>query len=142
MYITDKAIALGDFFSFAPDPSCGALASFVGIVRNLDQGRPVKKLHYECYLPMANKMIQTLIEEAKEKWGPHEIRVLHRVGSLEIGEAAVAIAVSSAHRAEALLTCGYLIEAIKKRVPIWKKEVFRDGTSEWVLCGHSMETVA
>ena len=139
MSITDKPILLQDFFSFAPDPSCGALASFVGIVRELDHGRLVKRLHYECYGSMADKMIQILIEEAKQKWNPHEIRLLHRVGTLEIGEAAVAIAVRSIHRTEALSACAYLIEAVKKRVPIWKKEIFKDGTSEWVLCGHSTE---
>lgn len=142
MYITDKPIDCMDFFSFTPNPSCGAVSSFMGIVRNHDHGRAVLKLRYECYRPMANKMIQALIEEAKAKWNPAQIRVLHRVGTLEIGEAAVAIAVEAAHRAEAFSSCSYLIESIKKRVPIWKKEIFQDGSSEWVLCGHSVEAVA
>ena len=142
MTLTQKAICLEDFFSFQPDKTCGAVASFVGIVRNHDHGRSVKRLHYECYWLMAEKMIQTLIGEAKNRWSVGEIRVLHRVGELEVGEAAVAIAVSSAHREEAFLACRFLIEEIKKKVPIWKKEFFEDGSSEWVLCGHPSECVA
>ena len=81
-------------------------------------------------------MIKTLIDEAKNQWGVDDIRVIHRVGWLEIGETAIAIAVSSAHRAEAFSACRFMIEEIKKKVPIWKKETFRDGTSDWVSCTH------
>ena len=136
MYITNEPIDLGDFFSFTPAKSCGALATFTGIVRDHDHGRQVKKLYYDCYPSMAERMIKILVAEAKNQWGVDEIRVSHRIGSLEIGEVAVAIAVSSAHRAESFSACRFIIEEIKKRVPIWKKEIFENGASEWVLCTH------
>ncbi len=139
MYITREPVDLGKFFLRLPDASCGAAASFVGLVRNHDQGRRVQKLYYECYESMADKMIGILVSEAHEKWNVKDIHVSHRIGPLEIGEAAVAIAVSSSHRDEAFRACRYLIEEIKKRVPIWKKEIFEDGTAEWVTCSHPVE---
>ena len=83
---------------------------------------------------MAEKMLEDLVLETKRRWPVDEVRILHRIGTLEVGEAAVAITVSSAHRAEAFEACRFVIEEIKKRVPIWKKEIFEDGTSEWVFC--------
>jgi len=141
MYITEQPIVLKDFFSSPVSPSAGAMASFVGVVRNHDHGRAVQKLYYECYQSMANSMIHDLIEKAKAQWALNEIRILHRVGILAIGEVAVAIAVSAAHRDEAFLACRFLIEEIKKNVPIWKKEFFEDGTSQWVICSHLQQTV-
>ena len=142
MYITQEPILLSKFFSFSPSDSCGALASFVGIVRDHDEGRRVKELYYECYPAMAEKMIGKLIEETRQIGGVDEIRVLHRVGELEIGETAVVIAVGSAHRDKAFQGCRSLIERIKKEVPIWKKQIFEDGITEWVLCNHFVEAVA
>ena len=141
MHITREPIVLQDFFSYSPNKSCGALASFVGVVRNHDHGRAVKRLFYECYFSMAEKMIQQIIEESKVTWAVDEVRVTHRVGSLEIGEAAVAITVSADHRAEAFAACRFVIEEIKHKVPIWKIEIFEDGAGEWVLCAHPAEAV-
>ena len=140
MRITEKAIDLNEFFS-APDASCGAVAAFVGLVRNHDHGRSVRRLQYECYRSMAEKMIETIVGRAKELWPVDEVRVCHRVGPLEIGEAAVAIAVSSSHRDEAFEACRFVIEEIKKKAPIWKKEIFEDGTGEWVFCAHRLEAM-
>ncbi len=136
MFITEDPIRLEHFFSFSPRQSCGALASFVGIVRNHDHGRAVKRLFYECYFSMAEKTLGKIVEEAKREWDVDEILVRHRVGSLEIGEAAVAIAVSAAHRAEAFSACRFVLEEIKTKVPIWKKEIFEAGESEWISCDH------
>ena len=91
-------------------------------------------MHYECYPSMAEKLLQSIILEAKARWPLEEIRILHRIGTLEIGDTAVAIAVSSSHRAEAFEACRFVIEEIKKKVPIWKKEIFENGTEEWVFC--------
>ena len=132
-HITDQPIHLENFFSITPDWSCGALASFVGIVRNHDHGRPVRKLFYDSYASMADSMIGRLAREAGNRWNIHEIRVLHRIGEIRVGEAAVAIAVSSSHREEAFTACRFMIEEIKNRVPIWKKEFYEDGVSAWVL---------
>ena len=137
MVITDELIDIQKFFSCESPRSCGAVASFVGIVRNHDKGRAVKGLYYDCYRSMAEKMIKALIEEAETRWDLGEVMVSHRIGHLEIGEVAVAIRVTSAHRAEAFEACRFMIEGIKEKVPIWKKEIFEDGTSEWVLCSHA-----
>ena len=139
MTITDETIRLHKFFSGEPSGSCGAVASFIGIVRDHDDGRAVKGLYYDCYRPMAEKMVQVLMEVAETRWDVERIRVSHRIGHLEIGEVAVAISVSAAHRSEAFEACRFMIEKIKEKVPIWKKQIFEDGSSEWVLCGHSEE---
>ena len=136
MFITDDPINLSEFFSKEVDPTCGATASFVGVVRDHDHGKPVQKLYYECYVSMADKQIRAILENAKRCWPVRNVQVLHRIGWLNVGEAAVVISVSSAHRDEAFAACRYMIEEIKGKVPIWKKEVFKDGTSEWVLCAH------
>jgi molybdopterin synthase catalytic subunit len=137
MYITDEPILVSEFLGADTPESCGAVASFVGVVRNHDHGRAVWKLYYESYRSMAEKRIGAIIEEAKGRWPVEEIRVLHRVGWLGIGEAAIAVAVSSAHRAEVFAACEHVVGQIKHTVPIWKNEFFEDGTSEWVLCGHA-----
>lgn len=142
MRITQEPIRLDEFFSSAPKPSCGALASFVGLVRDHDHGRRVLRLHYECYRSMAEKMLEEILVDAKRLWPVDEVRILHRVGTLEIGETALAIAVSSAHRAEAFEACRFVIEQIKKKVPIWKKEIFEEGTGEWILCPSSAEILS
>ena len=137
MYITEQAIDLQKFFSEASPPTCGAAVSFAGIVRNHDHGRGVKSLCYDCYRPMAEKVMQGLVKEAQSRWGIEKVQLLHRIGRLNIGEAAVVISVSSAHRAESFEACRFLIEKIKSQVPIWKKEIFEDGTGEWVSCAHT-----
>lgn len=143
VHITQEPILLEKFFSSMPERSCGALVSFAGIVRDHDHGRPVRKLYYDCYVSMADLVIEKLTQEAQARWSIDDIRILHRVGELEIGEVAVAIAVSSVHRDEAFLACRFAIEEIKKNVPIWKKEVFMDGAHEWVGCSHAkMEAVS
>src|SRR3989338_1977143 len=120
-FITNDPISLDQFFKEKPDPSCGALASFVGVVRNRQEGREVKKLYYECYLSMANQEIRRIVDEVKKEYGVGDVQVLHRVGWLEVGEVAVAILVSAVHREEAFSACRSVIDQIKKQVPIWKK---------------------
>lgn len=97
---------------------------------------------------MAEKMMAGIAVEARRRWAIHSIHVLHRIGTLEIGEAAVAIRVDAAHRDEAFKACRFVIDEIKRRVPIWKKEIYADGAAEWVLCtdvhprgGHRLESV-
>ena len=133
--ITSDPIALERFFS-QTDPACGAVAMFVGVVRNHDHGRPVSRLRYECYPSMAERVLTALVARAKNNWPVADVKVLHRVGDLNIGDAAVAIAVSAAHRDEAFSACRFLIESIKREVPIWKKQIYADGSAEWVVCHH------
>lgn len=122
--------------------SSGAEVLFIGKVRNHSGGRKVLFLEYEAYETMAEKMIQDFIGEALTRWPVDCITVLHRLGKVELGEAAVVITVESAHRDEAYQASRFLIEEIKHKVPIWKKEYFEDGTSLWSRCGHREESYA
>lgn len=133
MFTTNQPVSIGEFLNGAPDPSCGASVIFVGTVRNDQNGKPVEKLCYECYESLANREISLIVDEAKKRYGVDRIRVLHRIGWLKVGDVAVIIEVKSTHREEAFQACRAVIDEMKKKVPIWKKEVFRDGTSEWVL---------
>lgn len=123
-----------------PPADCGGSAYFLGRVRNHHEGRKVKRLFYECYQPMAEKEIRKIVESVKLETGVKEIRIVHRIGWLEVGEIAVAIAASGAHRAEAFQACRHMIDRIKDDVPIWKKEVYEDGIQEWVICSHNHNT--
>ncbi len=115
----------------------GAEVIFIGKVRNHSHAREVLYLEYESYESMAETLIAALIEEAKSKWSVDEVRILHRLGRVGLGETAVWIEVHSAHRDESYQASRFLIEEIKYRVPIWKKEYFKDGTSQWSLCQHA-----
>jgi len=117
----------------------GALALFVGVVRNENAGRPVLHLEYEAYEEMALSEMQAIDREARRRWPITEIRIVHRLGRMEIGEASVAVAVASPHREEAFEACRFAIDTLKKTVPIWKKEFYADG-AVWLegpgACGH------
>jgi molybdopterin synthase catalytic subunit len=115
----------------APARSDGALCVFVGVVRDNHQGRAVSRLEYEAYEEMALGEMRAIEQEARARWPLGDIRIVHRLGGLEIGEASVAVAVVSPHRAEAFEACRYAIDTLKKTVPIWKKEFYADG-SAWI----------
>ncbi len=121
----------------------GALALFVGVVRNENAGRPVLRLEYEAYEEMALSEMQAIEREARRRWPITEIRIVHRLGRMEIGEASVAVAVASPHRDEAFEACRFAIDTLKKTVPIWKKEFYADG-AVWLegpgACGHDVGT--
>jgi molybdopterin synthase catalytic subunit len=113
--------------------ACGAVVTFAGVVREQsDDERPVNGLSYEAHETMAVAEFERIAAEARERFGACEIAVVHRVGDLRIGEVAVAVAVASAHRAQAFDACEYVIDELKARAPIWKKEHYVDGGSEWV----------
>lgn len=100
----------------------GGLASFVGVVRNENDGKSVSRIEYTAYEPMAEREMKKIASELAEKYPETRVRFLHRLGTLSIGEISVAIAAASPHRAEAFAACREAIERIKSRVPIWKKE--------------------
>lgn len=110
----------------------GAALLFVGVVRNHADGRPVSGMRYDAYLEMAQKELAKIAKEAADQLGTDRVAVEHRTGELEIGEVSVAIAVSSPHRAQSFDATRYVIEEIKKRLPVWKKEHYQDGTEGWV----------
>lgn len=141
-HLTYETIDPAVFLSAPPARDCGASASFLGWVRNHHQGRPVLRIHYECYEALAEKEIGRIALEVREKYSCGAVRVLHRIGTIQVGEVAVAIEATSAHRDEAFKACRETIERIKTTVPIWKHEFYQDGTSEWVLCGHPHEVGA
>lgn len=108
-------------------PDCGAVATFVGLVRNENGGRRVLWLDYEAYEPLAVKSFIRIDEEAGERWPSIGLAIHHRIGRVEIGDASVVIAAASPHRAEAFAACRYAIERIKQIAPIWKHEHFEGG---------------
>lgn len=112
-------------------PECGAVAVFLGTVRNHHDGKKVVDISYTAFHEMAEMEIRRIADEAKKKWSLGEVYVAHRVGKLAIGDTSVLIAVSSAHRAEAFDACRHVIEVLKKTVPIWKEE-FYDVGKAWV----------
>lgn len=115
-----------------PAPEDGALLLFLGIVRNHNQGREVSGLEYQAYEEMANKVLAEIGAEAETRFGTGRIRILHRVGRLEVGQVGAAIAVATSHRAEAYEASRFIIEEIKLRLPVWKKEAYRQGGTAWV----------
>ncbi len=112
-------------------PDRGGVASFVGVVRDHHGGRPVVELEYTAYEAMADDALAAIVAEAEGRW-PVAVAVRHRLGVLAIGEAAVVVAVGGAHRDETFAACRYVIEELKRRVPIWKRERYADGTEAWV----------
>ena len=110
----------------------GAAVLFLGTVRNHADDRPVSGITYEAYEEMAAPVLAEIAREAAEILGTDRLAVVHRVGELAVGEHAVAIAASSPHRAQAYEASRYVIEEIKKRLPVWKKEHYADGRDEWV----------
>jgi molybdopterin synthase catalytic subunit len=139
MYLTRQPIDTFSFTGALRDASVGANVLFLGVVRRHSHGKEVLYLEYEAYERIAERMIHELILSAFKRWLLEEIRLIHRLGRVELGEIAVAINVSSAHRDEAYEASRYLIEEIKHKVPIWKKEYFADGTSEWSQCQEHVE---
>ena len=116
------------------DAACGGFASFEGWVREQNDGRPVRSLEYEAYVALAVREGERIVEEARRRFGVRHVRCVHRVGHLELGEVAVWVGASAAHRAEAFAACRFVIDEVKHRVPIWKKEHYVSGDSGWVNC--------
>jgi len=141
MYIVKTPIGIQDL-AHCTDQRCGAWASFLGVVRNHNHGRQVRSLTYECYPSMAEKEIHRIGLEAKRRFGLSDVLIRHRVGRLQIGEVALSVAVSAPHRREAFEACRIVVDEIKRRVPIWKKEVYEDGSGEWVHCAPLLSAVA
>ncbi len=112
-------------------PESGGIDVFIGTVRNATKGKNVLRLEFEAYQPMAVSEIEKIVVQAMAQWPLHRVVVHHRTGVLQVGEVAVVIAVSAAHRDAAFTACRYIIDTLKQTVPIWKKEVFEDG-EVWV----------
>lgn len=121
------------------DPACGGYAAFEGWVRDHNEGRRVRRLEYEAFEPLALKEGERIIAEAIARFGVEHAACVHRIGALEIGENAVWVGVTARHRDEAFRACRYIIDEVKHRVPIWKKEHYESGDSGWVNCERCAE---
>src|SRR5262249_28061044 len=114
---------------------CGAVVTFLGTVRDLTNGQVTVALDYEAYPGMAEKKMAEIEADTRQRWRVGEIMMIHRTGHLKVGEVSVAVAVSCPHRAEAFEACRHAIDRLKELVPIWKKENWADGRTEWVHPG-------
>lgn len=131
--VTTDVLDVAEHEAAVAHPAAGAVVSFAGVVRDHDHGRDVARLTYEGHPSAAAVLAEVAAEIAKDP-DVYAVAVSHRVGPLEIGDVALAAAVSTAHRAAAFALCARLVDEAKARLPIWKHQVFADGTDEWVNC--------
>lgn len=129
--VSEDIPSLDECSKFVSDPACGAISTFVGITRDNFGGKTVTMLSYEGYVPMAEKELRKLCDDATEKYEIAKIAAVHILGDCPVGEASVILACSSPHRRDALHCVEYLIDELKARVPIWKREVYEGDDSVW-----------
>lgn len=129
--ITREPIAPAAVEALVASPGCGAVLTFLGTVRDISEGKRVVALEYEAYEPMVLKELQRIGREARARWPDLRLAIWHRCGRLALGEVSLAVAVATPHRAQAFAACRWAVEAVKARLPIWKKEFAEDG-SWWV----------
>jgi molybdopterin synthase catalytic subunit len=129
--VRDQPLDVGEVTAAVSDPAAGGLTVFVGAVRDHDSGQDVRRLEYSAH-PTAQARLAEVAAEVAEEFDVVAVAAVHRVGVLEIGDLAVVSAVSAAHRGEAFEASRALIDRLKQRVPIWKHQVFADGSEEWV----------
>ncbi|CAN5155043.1 hypothetical protein BH20ACT5_BH20ACT5_00570 [soil metagenome] len=129
----DEALSVAEHEELVGHPGAGAVVGFAGVVRDHDGGREVRALEYFGH-PSAEQIVAEVAAEIAATEGVYAVAVSHRIGSLVVGDVALAAAVSSAHRGEAFAACARLVDEIKHRLPIWKRQVFADGSDEWVNC--------
>lgn len=132
--VSDTTIDVAAARKAVTDSHCGALVVFEGWIRDHNEGQEVERLEYEVYRPVAEKEGAKIIDEALARFAVSHAMCIHREGLLELGDCAVIVCVSSAHRGAAFDACRYIIDQTKTRLPIWKKEHYVSGVSEWVNC--------
>ncbi|GAF14784.1 molybdenum cofactor biosynthesis protein MoaE [Bacillus sp. JCM 19046] len=137
--LTNDPIDIQAVVNQVTDRNCGAIATFIGTVRELTNGKKTIRLEYHAYESMAIKLLKKISQEVQDNWPGTNVAITHRLGMLEISEAAIVIAISSPHREAAYQANAYAMERIKEMVPIWKKEHWDDG-SKWI--GDQLERVA
>ena len=130
--ITHNPIDSAAVLESVSDADCGANVLFVGTTRRMTGPRETTRLEYECYEAMAVLKMESLVEEACKQWPVVKTSIVHRVGVVEIGEASIVVAVSSAHRSVAFEAASWLLERLKQEVPVWKREIWADGQEEWI----------
>lgn len=130
--LVEREIDTSGLLAEVDRPGNGASILFLGTVRHLNDGRSVSGIEYSAYAEMAQREMKAIVAEAVNRFATEDIVVEHRVGRLAIGEVSVAIAVAHPHRAQAYEASRYIIEEVKKRVPIWKREEYIDGARQWI----------
>jgi len=128
--ITDEPLDTGALIDSARRDTCGAVASFIGVVRNHDGGESVNAIEYSSH-PSSQQILRDIAVEFKDRPGVHRIVAWHRVGRLEIGEDAMVVAVAAEHRAQAFRAVEAIVEDVKAKLPIWKKQELTDGSHNW-----------
>lgn len=130
--IQDTPLSQDSFDPIQDFPECGGIGIFIGTVRNHHEGKAVKALKYTAYAPVSEKMIRQIEQEIQQKFAVAYVRVIHRIGALNIGEKAIITIAYAAHRREAFAACEEAVERVKHEVPVWKEEFYLDGTSQYV----------
>ena len=137
MHIVNKPLNMNAFHKECISNESGAIATFSGVVRAFNKGKPVQKIFYDCYGPLAERQIKEIIQTVKKTYACKQVVLKHRMGYVEVGEIAVLILVSSRHRNDAFLACRQIIEDLKRQVAIWKQEYYTDGSVAWIKnCCH------
>ena len=131
VFVTDKAISAADLAKLVSGDKSGAVVSFSGDVRNHDDGKGVSTLTYEIH-PSAHDVLKSIVSEVSARYEVNDVAVAHRYGDIAIGECAFAVAVSADHRQAAFDACNELVDIVKEKLPIWKHQVFSDGSDQWV----------
>ena len=129
--ITTELIRPDALHEWILKPSHGAVVTFAGTVRNNSDGRQTARLEYEAYAEMAEKKMEEVGKEIRGKWGIEDVAMIHRVGALDIGDISILISVAAPHRKDTFEACSYAIDRVKQVVPVWKKEIWEDGDTEW-----------
>jgi molybdopterin synthase catalytic subunit len=132
MYLTRDALAVDRLVAEVAAPTCGGTCIFLGTVRNGPDEQGVTAIEYSAYEEMVEAELGRLLADARGRWPETRIAVRHRLGTIPVGDASIAIAAAAPHRAQAFEACRYVIEEVKRRVPVWKKELRVDGTEVWV----------
>ena len=133
--IVDNRIDEQSVLETVKSSSCGAAILFVGTTRRVTDGKVTQTLHYEAYHEMAKQELSKIRDEAMPKFSLEECAIVHRLGEVALGETSIAVAVSSPHRKQAFEAAAWIMDQVKKHVPIWKQEVWEDGSTEWAHPG-------
>ena len=133
--LTNAPIDTNAVLASVHDHAAGASVLFVGTTREFTDGRQTTSLEYECYPEMAKKKLQELVDQAQNQWPIVKSAIVHRLGHMGLGDASIAVAISTAHRRDAFEAAQWIMDRLKEVVPIWKKENWADGTTEWVHPG-------
>ncbi len=138
--ITKQEINATKLLEAIGDPDAGANVLFLGTTRRMTGDVETTELNYDCYTEMAEKKLHELETQARQRWPLKSMIIVHRVGNVPVGQASVAVAVSSPHRAEAFDSARWIIDTLKQVVPIWKQEILSDGRATWVHPGTEMQS--